>query len=266
MVPSSEAALRVSDALGASSGGAVYCGEKWCIFFLHRRRQQVVSNRNFCSASALRLLRFICALQCLSCTSEALAQPATGGASAPAVAYGLRRRYSVSCRDYQRQDTFVVLIGEHPDAFNVVLYLLRALHIGRVNSRSHRATQAVERDVGGPHRFPTRRVDNGQSSNLECPFGVEGGFTQRCGGGPKLPYELAARKYVPANVLDHSGLGRPRFELAQHELVRRGDDVADSLALRSAVSVEGASPFTNPGQPVRHRSTKNAPADVRQSS
>ncbi|MDV3265295.1 hypothetical protein [Mycobacterium avium] len=101
----------------------------------------------------------------------------------------------------------VVLIGEHPDAFNVVLYLLGALHIGRVNSRSHRAAQAVERDVGSPHRFPTRRVDNGQPFNLECPFGVEGRFTQRCGGGPKLPYELAARKYVLANVLDHFGLG-----------------------------------------------------------
>jgi len=160
----------------------------------------------------------------------------------------------------------VVLIGEHPDAFNVVLYLLGALHIGRVNSRSHCATQAVERDVGGAHRFPTRRVDNGQPSNLECSFGVEGRLTQRCGGGPKLPYELAARKYVLANVLDHFGLGRPRLELAQHEFVGRGDDVADSLALRSAVSVEGAPPFTNPGEPIRHRSTENATANVRQSS
>jgi hypothetical protein len=71
----------------------------------------------------LGLLWFVRVLQRLSRTRGALGQPATGGASASAVAYDLRRRYSVSCRDYQRQDALVELIGEDLDALDVVLYL-----------------------------------------------------------------------------------------------------------------------------------------------
>lgn len=68
-----------------------------------------------------------------------------------------------------------------------------------------------------------------------------------------------------ANLFHQFGQGGAHFELADHELMRRGD-VADSLTLRRPVSVVSAPPLMKPRQPRRHRGTKYVTANVREGS
>jgi hypothetical protein len=69
-----------------------------------------------------------------------------------------------------------------------------------------------------------------------------------------------------ANLFHQFGQGGAHFELADHERVGRSDDVADRLTLRRTVSVESAPALTYPRQPIRHRGTKYATANIREGS
>lgn len=197
---------------------------------------------------------------------DAVAEPASRTLSLSAVTHSFRRRHSIGRSDHQLENAFVVLSGETLDAVDVPLDFVGAFHVGCTDSRSHRLAQAAQANVGLSHRLPAGCVDDGESSDLKGAFGVECCFAQLGFSCHQRCQYLRRRKNVAPSVLDYRGLGSSGFELAEHERVCRGDDISDGLALRSAVGVEGAAPFADPRQPVRHRRTKNTAADIRQSS
>jgi hypothetical protein len=172
----------------------------------------------------------------------------------------------IGCRDYQLLYALVELLGEHLDAVSVLLEFLGGLHWRPVSSRGHRAAQRIEREVRDPQCFESRWVNNGQSADLHRPFGVERRSPELRRGGS---YDIHDRRdlrgpFAPADLFDLVGQDRPRFEFAQHQLVCRGDNLADGLALWRPIGVERAPTLTRQRHRIRGRSAEKTAAEVGQ--